>query len=65
MFNDALSSVKELIDSFDFGNAEEILKMLKDYPLSKEQLDIHTTIYKMVRNVDRDAVLAWFSENRP
>ena len=31
MFAEALSSVRELVDSFDFGNAEELLKMLKNY----------------------------------
>ena len=60
MFADALNSVKELVDSFDFGNAEEVLKMLKDYNLSCEQQAKYDTIYKMVRNVDRDAVLDWF-----
>ena len=62
MFNDALSSVRELVDSFDFGNAEEILKMMRDYPLSHSQKDAYNTLYKMVRDVDRDAVLAWFEK---
>ena len=61
-----LEQVKEMVDSFDFGNAEEVLKMLKDYNLSCEQQAKYDTIYKMVRNVDRDAVLEWFtnSENQ-
>ncbi|MEE3467149.1 MAG: ATP-binding protein [Eubacterium sp.] len=61
MFLDALNSVKELVDSFDFGNAEEVLKMLKNYKLSCEQQAKYDTMYKMVRNVDRDAVLEWFT----
>ena len=64
MFLDAINSVKELVDSFDFGNAEEVLKMLKNYKLSCEQQAKYDTIYKMVRNVDRDAVLDWF-KNTP
>ena len=63
MFAEAMNSAKELVDSFDFGNAEEILKMLKNYNLSCEQQAKYDTIYKMIRNVDRDAVLKWFAEN--
>ena len=63
MFADAFSSVKELVDSFDFGNAEEILKMLKNYKLTSQQQAKYDIMYKMVRNVDRDAVLNWFAEN--
>ena len=63
MFADAFSSVKELVDSFDFGNAEEILKMLKNYNLTLEQQDKYDIMYKLVRSVDRDAVLRWFDEN--
>ena len=63
MFADAFSSVKELVDSFDFGNVEEILKMLKNYKLTSQQQAKYDIMYKMVRNVDRDAVLNWFAEN--
>ncbi len=63
MFKEAMNSAKELVDSFDFGNAEEILKMLKNYNLSCEQQAKYDTIYKMIRNVDRDSVLKWFEEN--
>ena len=63
MFADAMRSAKELVDSFDFGNAEEVLKMLKNYNLSCEQQSKYDTIYKMIRNVDRDSVLAWFDEH--
>ncbi|MBO6108425.1 MAG: response regulator [Eubacterium sp.] len=62
MFKDALSSVKELVDSFDFGNAEEVMKMLKDYHLTSTQQMMYDTLYKLVRNVDRDAVLKWFND---
>ena len=63
MFAEAMNTAKELVDSFDFGNAEEILKMLKNYNLSCEQQAKYDTMYKMIRNVDRDAVLKWFAEN--
>ena len=63
MFADAMRSAKELVDSFDFGNAEEVLKMLKNYNLSCEQQSKYDIIYKMIRNVDRDSVLAWFDEH--
>ncbi|MBQ7199837.1 MAG: Hpt domain-containing protein, partial [Eubacterium sp.] len=64
MFADAIGSVKELVDSFDFGNAEGVLMMLKDYDLTDAQQIKYDTLYKHVRNVDRDAVLAWYEENR-
>ena len=63
MFADAFGSIRELVDSFDFGNAEEILKMLKNYKLTCEQQDKCDTMYKLIRSVDRDAVLQWFEEN--
>ena len=56
--------MKELVDSFDFGNAEGVLMMLKDYDLTDAQQIKYDTLYKHVRNVDRDAVLAWYEENR-
>lgn len=64
MFADAINSVKELVDSFDFGNAEGVLMMLKDYDLTDAQQIKYDILYKHVRNVDRDAVLAWYEENR-
>ncbi|MBO4395800.1 MAG: response regulator [Eubacterium sp.] len=64
MFADAFGSVRELIDSFDFGNAEEVLKMLKNYNLTCEQQAKYDIMYKMIRNVDRDAILEWF-KNTP
>ena len=63
MFAEALSSVRELVDSFDFGNAEELLKMLKNYKLTSQQHTKYDILYKMIRDVDRDAVLEWFENN--
>ena len=64
MFADAMNSVKELVDSFDFGNAEGVLMMLNDYDLTDEQQIKYDNLYKLIRNVDRDAVLAWFDEQQ-
>ncbi|MCR4604632.1 MAG: response regulator [Eubacterium sp.] len=62
MFKEALNSVRELVDSFDFGNAEELLKMLKNYNLTSQQQSKYDIMYKMIRDVDRDAVLEWFEK---
>ncbi|MBR5360293.1 MAG: hypothetical protein IK123_05315, partial [Lachnospiraceae bacterium] len=50
-------AIKEAVDTFDFNTADELVGMLKEYRLPKDEEDRYERISGMITRLERDAIL--------
>ncbi len=55
--SEAYGAIREAVDAFDFNTADELVGMLKEYRLPKEEEARYGRICGMITRLDRDAIL--------
>ena len=55
--SEAYSAVREAVTAFDFNTADELMGMLKEYRIPKEEEDRYLRICDMVTKLEREALL--------
>lgn len=55
--SEAYSAVREAVTAFDFNTADELMGMLKEYRIPKEEEDRYLRICDMVTKLEREAIL--------
>jgi len=53
----AYGAIREAVEAFDFDTADEIIKMLKEYNIPKEESEKYIRICDLVTRLDRDALM--------
>ena len=57
-FDEAIQGVGMFAEAFDFDGADDIIAQLKEYHLTDEQAEVYNQIRLLVKNLDRDRILA-------
>lgn len=57
MLKGAYRDIKELVEAYDFDTAESIMNMLSEYSVPVEAKETHEKLKKLMREVDRVAIL--------
>ena len=60
-FDEAIRGIGQFVDAFDFDGADDIISMLKDFHLSDDQSELYNRLKVLVKNLDRDRILAELS----
>ena len=55
--SEAYGAIREAVTAFDFNTADELMGMLKEYRIPKEEEDRYLRICDMVTKLEREALL--------
>lgn len=59
---DAYAAVREFAEAFDFDSADDVMAMLADYRMPPEEKERYETVARLVKEVDREALLLALGE---
>ncbi|MBQ1548714.1 MAG: response regulator [Lachnospiraceae bacterium] len=56
-FLNAMQTIKELVEAFDFDSADDVIDMLKEYKIPESRMEMFRSVREGVSEVDREKLL--------